>query len=112
MIGIYSNDTIKIVSYTHYADGSSSTAIYSEEIPARIEESNKLRLNEYGKEVYGDNYSLIMIDKEYLPLVNYNNKVIILKKNGKPYLQPDKTFEIKNIFEANGFCEDYIEIYI
>lgn len=107
MIDVYLTDIIKIITVQYDKYGNFSE-IESGNIPARVEEYNKLVTNNEGAEVMAN--SLIMIKSNND--ITFGDKIKIIKKNGKDFLLRDKLWTIKNIFNASGFTESYIEVYI
>ena len=107
MIKNYLKDTIKII-YNSVNEWGVSIQNESADIPARVEDSNKLIIDKNGKEVQAN--TLIMIDSGYEP--KYEDMIRIIKKQGTDYLLKDKKFIIKYMSKEGGFGFSHWEIYL
>ena len=107
MFSNYCTDIVKMIWVTHNSKGV-KTKIISEDIPARIEDTNQLIRNNEGKEVMPN--MLIMLDYEFQPDTTY--MMIIKQKHGQTYYQPNKEWEIKKFDTLGLFGKTHIEVYI
>lgn len=106
MIDIYFTDIINIVSITTNEWGV-KTETPSSDIECRIEDLNRLIVNEQGQEVMAD-ILIMMLPQENL---KFGDKIIIKKKNGVAYEQPDKKFIVKRKGIMSNFMQQYDEVY-
>lgn len=107
MIEIYMTDIIKIIEVTHDKFGV-VTEQESENVPARIEDTNSLIRNIQGQEVMPN--MLIMF--EYENEIKPTYKVKIKKKNGIEYDQPDKKWQIMKYEKTGMFKRSHVEAFI
>jgi hypothetical protein len=107
MISNYLTDEIVIVDIK-IDQWETATETDGDPIPARVEDINKLMLNNEGKEVLGN--MLIFIDKDNT--ISYGDKIKIKKKNSIAYEQPDKKFQVINITHYGMVTKKMIEIAI
>ena len=106
MIDIYYTDIIDIESITTDDWGVKTDTTFSD-IPCRIEDLNRLIVNDMGQEVMAD--ILIMLDPAQT--LNYGDKIIIKKKNGVAYKQPDKKFIVHKQGIMSNLMQQYNEVY-
>jgi hypothetical protein len=107
MIGAYLTDSIKIVDTKTDKYGSITTT-ESAEIPARIEDDNKLLLDSNGKEVVSSAMIIIQSDQ----IIKYDDKIKIVKKMGESYNLSSKLFQIKKLSKFGNFTGQFYEVYI
>jgi hypothetical protein len=107
MIKSYFKDTIRIVSNA-VNDWGVSVQNESIDIPARVEDSNKLVIDKNGKEVQAN--ILIMIAESNAP--KYEDMIKIRKIKGDDCPLKDKKFIIKSMSKEGGFKSSHWEIYL
>lgn len=107
MIESYTTDLIKIIT-TEYDEFGAITESESDNINARIEDTNELIRDVNGKEIKANMVIIFDYDKE----IKYQDKSKIVKKNGNEYNQPDKKWEIKKKESLGMFAKTHYEVYI
>ena len=107
MISNYLTDEITIVD-VKVDEWGSVTETPTTGVKARVEDTNKLLLNKEGKEVMGS-MTVFLKDTE---TIKYGDKIIITKKHGNDYEQPEKKFQIIKITHYGMFSKKMIEIEI
>lgn len=107
MISLYLKDTIRIVSIQKDEWGIEIKS-ESAEISARVEDVNKLIINDKGQEVQGN--TLIIIDAQNT--LKNEDRIKIIKRNGEAYKLKDKEFMIKRFGLKSGFKKSHYEVYL
>lgn len=109
LISDYLTDKINIIKYS-VDEWNKSHRSALNDIPAHIEDKNKLIRNSNGQEVVGLSY--IIIEKSNQ--ISYIDKIQLVEKNNEEYENKDQEFLIKNIERPSGFDIDpgYIGVWI
>jgi hypothetical protein len=97
MSKIYFTDQIKIIDSGRDEWGVSDES--TQTVSARVDDYQKVILDNMGKEVYGE--SIIHIDGSIS--LEYNNTIQILKRNGSAVQNPDKRYSIKKMSGLHTF---------
>ena len=82
--------------------------ITSPKIKARVEDYNKMIRDYKGQEMMGQMLIIVKPGEDF----TYEDLILIKKKNGVAYPQPNKEFAIKKIENAAGFFASQKEIYL
>jgi len=107
MIDMYLTDFIDIISIAVDEWGTSNQSVVSN-VPARIEDTNKIVFDANGKELVGN--ILVMVNSVYK--IKSSDKIRIRKKAGVSFDIKDKMFAIKSLGEQQGFTATHWEIYL
>lgn len=107
MISSYMTDKIKLVRQTKDEWGS-ITDTTTDEIDARVEDQNRLVMDSNGNEVVSN--MLVILDNGIS--VNYEDKILIVKKFGVAYPYATQKWKIKSYGQQGGFSGSYIEVYV
>lgn len=106
MIESLFTDKVKIVTVSQDKYGV-ITETESAEIECKIEDENRLILDKNGKEVISN--ILVFLPKNVT--INYEDKIIITKKNEVSYPMPNKKWQIKKFSLVGGWGQSHYEIY-
>jgi hypothetical protein len=107
MFSSYCTDIIRVITVTNDKYGT-PTESESGDIPARVEDDNKLLRDHEGKEVMPT--MLVMFDFDNS--VDSTYKIKIKKKHGQNYYQPNKKWEIKSFENLGMFGRTHVEVRI
>jgi hypothetical protein len=100
-------DEITIENITYDSDGVDTTITITD-VPARVEDFNKLIVDSKGQEVFGE--MIIFIDPSYS--ISEESKVLIVKKYGQAYSNPTKKWKVLKAPILHMFKAHHREIYI
>ena len=111
LIDSYFTDEIVLVTYSKDINGKSTRTV-SATILCRIEDKNQIVTNQQGQDVVGN--SFILFSQANNLIVDYNQKVQIVKRNTFTFPTSSKEYLIKNIGHPSGFGNDpgYIGVWI
>lgn len=110
LIDMYFTDIIQVVTITVDKWGVETAVIEPspDEPNSRVEDLNRLILDQFGQEVFGEMLIILNTQKA----IKYGDRIIILAKAGVLYPQPTKQFEIKKLTTTVGFTGSHKEVYV
>lgn len=107
MIEAYLTDLIDIISVAVDEWGASVESTQSN-IPARIEDVNKILFDQDGQEIVGN--CLIIVNENVV--IRNTDMIKIRKKCGQDFDPKDKKFAVKSLGKEHGFVSSHWEVYI
>jgi hypothetical protein len=107
MISSYFTDVIRTITVSTDINGV-KTQTESADLNCRVEDINELIKDDKGQEVMGD---MCIFLKDTITL-NFGDKIIIKKKSGTTYNQPNKKFVVKKRSIRAMFNSKYLEVII
>lgn len=107
IIETYLTDRVDLVTVSVDEWGSSTKTIEAN-VKARIENENRLVLDQNGQEVMG--HGPIFIHPDYD--IKYETRIRIKKRNGVSIDTPDKEYAIKRLDLAHGFQKSHWEAWV
>jgi hypothetical protein len=106
-VSVFFQDKIIIVS-VEIDDNGVVTETQSDEINARVEDYNKLIIDSKGQETLAA--MIIFLDPEHV--VNNEDKIIVVNKDGVTYPYSTKKWKIKKSPVIHGFNAHHRELYL
>jgi hypothetical protein len=108
MFDSYCTDIIRIIPVSYDSKGVITEGTESDDIPARVEDANRLLRDDEGKEVMPN----MLVAFDFDNTINKMYKIKIKKKYGVDYFQPDKKWEIKRLEKWGMFSSSHVEVYL
>jgi hypothetical protein len=106
-MSVFFTDEIIIVNYTT-DDWGVKTSHQSAPIAARVEDYNRLITDNRGQEVLAEMVIFCDTSRD----ITYEDFIIVTKKGGQAFNQPNTEYKIKKCPLIHGFSSHHKEIYI
>lgn len=106
-MSLFFTGSIKIISVSKDVNGVITETVGSE-INARVEDFNRLIINQRGQENLAE--MIIYIDKKYS--IKIDDKIMVITKEGNAYFNPLKKWKIIKLANIGGFKLHHIEAYV